>query len=56
MTTTVGYASSADWGVHFGLGALTTIPKINITWPSGKAQTLTNVKGDLVLEVTEPPS
>jgi hypothetical protein len=54
MTTAVGYASSADWGVHFGLGPLAVIPKIEITWPSGKAQTLTSVKADQVLEVTEP--
>ena len=53
MTTTVGYASSADWGVHFGLGSVGVVPKIEITWPSGKAQTLTNVKGDQVLQVTE---
>ena len=54
MTTTVGYASSADLGVHFGLGSVDVIPKIEIVWPSGRTQTLTNVKGDQVLEVTEP--
>ena len=54
MTTTVGYASSADWGVHFGLASLALIPKIEIVWPSGKAQTLTGVKADQLLEVTEP--
>ena len=54
MTTTVGYASSADSGVHFGLGSRETIPQIEIRWPSGAVQTLRNVKADQVLTVTEP--
>jgi hypothetical protein len=54
MTTTAGYASSTDWGVHFGLGALTTIPKIEIKWPSGAMQTLSSVKADQALVITEP--
>jgi hypothetical protein len=54
MTTTVGYASSADWGVHFGLGDAASVRKIEIRWPSGIAQTLENVKADQVLLVTEP--
>jgi enediyne biosynthesis protein E4 len=53
MTTTVGYASSADWGVHFGLGAVATIPKIEIRWPNGSVETLNNVKADQVLAVTQ---
>jgi hypothetical protein len=53
MTTTTGYASSSDWGVHFGLGTAATIPKIEIRWPSGTLQTLTNVKSDQALEITE---
>jgi hypothetical protein len=53
MTTTAGYASSADWGVHFGLGAATTIDKIEIRWPTGTTQTLSAVKADQVLTVTE---
>jgi hypothetical protein len=55
MTTTAGYASSADWGVHFGLGSVAVIPKIEVKWPSGASQTLLNVKGDQVLTVTELP-
>jgi len=54
MTTTAGYASSADCGVHFGLGKLTTIPKIEIRWPSGAMQTLSNMAADQVLTVTQP--
>jgi hypothetical protein len=54
MTTALGYASSADWGVHFGLGNIATVSKIEIRWPSGTVQTLNDVKTDQVLPVTEP--
>ncbi len=56
MTTTVGYASSADVPLHFGLGTAATVPKIQIRWPGGALQTLTDIKADRVVEVTEPAS
>jgi hypothetical protein len=54
MTTAVGYASSSDYGVHFGLGATKSIDRIEIQWPSGINQTLPNVTLNQVLTVTEP--
>ncbi len=54
MTTTVGYASSNAAGVHFGLDTLTQIPRIEIWWPSGTAQTLRDIRADQILTVTEP--
>lgn len=54
LTTAQGYASSSHAGVHFGLGAQTEVPKIEIRWPSGTTQTLTGVKPNQVLQVTEP--
>jgi hypothetical protein len=54
MTTSLGYASSSHMGVHFGLGSLQTIPKVEIRWPGGRVQTLTNVAADRVMKVTEP--
>jgi enediyne biosynthesis protein E4 len=54
MTTSVGYASSSDGPVHFGLGVDTRAETIEIHWPSGIVQTLQNVAGDQVLKVTEP--
>jgi len=54
MTTALGYASSADSGVHFGLGNLSVAKVIDILWPSGTKQKLTDVKTDQVLDVTEP--
>jgi len=53
MTSAVSYASSSHFGVHFGLGTLAKIPKIEIRWPSGSKQTLTDVKADQVLAVRE---
>jgi hypothetical protein len=53
MTTTVGYASSVDDGLHFGLGDVTLVDKIEITWPSGGKQVLRDIKADQVLEVLE---
>jgi hypothetical protein len=53
MSTTVGYASSADGPLHFGLAGTAVVPKIEIRWPSGIVQTLTDVKADRVVEVTE---
>ena len=54
MTTAVGYASSSNYGVHFGVGAATTIERIEIAWPSGVKQKLENVPADQILTVTEP--
>jgi hypothetical protein len=54
-TTAVGYNSSSDKRVHFGLGESTVIDKIELSWPSGIRQTLTKVKADHVLTVRETP-
>jgi hypothetical protein len=52
-TTSVGYASSSDFGVHFGTGQSKELKEIEIRWPSGIRQTLRNVKTNQVLEVRE---
>jgi len=53
-TTAVGYASSSDRRVHFGLGADRSAREIEIRWPSGTRQVLANVSADRILEVEEP--
>jgi hypothetical protein len=53
VTSSVGYASSSDLAVHFGLGQATRA-SIEIRWPSGKVQSLGEVAGDQRLNVTEP--
>jgi len=52
-TTTVGYNSSSDKRVHFGLGEDTVIQRIDLSWPTGVKQVLTNVKADQVLTIKE---
>jgi hypothetical protein len=54
VTTAVGYASSSDTRVHFGLGADRRAREIEIRWPSGVRQVLNDVPADQVLEVQEP--
>jgi enediyne biosynthesis protein E4 len=52
-TTAVGYNSSSDKRVHFGLGSAAVVDNIELTWPSGIKQVLKNVKADQILTVTE---
>jgi hypothetical protein len=52
-TTAVGYSSSSDKRVHFGLGKAAMIERIEISWPTGVKQVLTQVKADQVLTVVE---
>jgi hypothetical protein len=54
VTTAVGYASSSDPRVHFGLGKNTKVKEIEIRWPSGTKQVLTDVAGNQILKVVEP--
>lgn len=54
MTTSVGYASSSHFGVHFGLGSAKIAERVEIRWPSGIEQMLTNVPVNQVLRVREP--
>lgn len=54
VTTAVGYASSSDSRVHFGLGANRIIKEIQIRWPSGIRQQLRDVQVDQILTVEEP--
>ena len=54
MTTSAGYASSSAGPVHFGMGANAVADEVQIHWPSGIVQTLTNVEADRVVAVKEP--
>ena len=53
VTTSVGYASSSDSRVHFGLGANTAVREIQIAWPSGIQQVLYDVIADRVVTIKE---
>jgi hypothetical protein len=52
-TTSVGYISSSDRRVHFGLGSAASVDEIEIVWPSGARQRLTGVSAGQVLRVEE---
>jgi len=54
VTTTVGYASSSDRTVHFGLGSAERIKRLEIEWPSGTKQLLENLPADRYVSIEEP--
>ena len=54
VTTSVGFMSSSDKRVHFGLGVETKIVSLEIKWPGGIVQTLKDVSVDRILKVDEP--
>ena len=54
VTTTGSYLSSSDKRVHFGLGRETTAQALEIRWPSGLQQKLSNLRADQILQIDEP--
>jgi hypothetical protein len=54
LTTSSGYMSASDPRVHFGLGDSAVADSIEVRWPSGVVQTLTNVAGDRQIQIDEP--
>ena len=54
VTTAVGFASSSDSRVHFGLGPNRRIKEIEIRWPSGIKQVIAGGDVDRVLTIEEP--
>ncbi len=55
VTTSVGYGSSSDVRAYFGLGRESKVKSLEILWPSGAAQRVTEVAVDRLLTVTEKP-
>ena len=54
VTGSVGFLSTSDLRLHFGLGPETMATTIQIQWPSGADQTLRDIPGDRILKVDEP--
>jgi ASPIC and UnbV./FG-GAP repeat. len=54
VTSAVGYTSSSDSRVHFGLGKNPRIREVEIRWPSGTRQTIKDVAADQILTIEEP--
>jgi len=53
VTTSVGFMSSSDQRVHFGLGAESKINHVEIRWPSGILQRIEKPGVDQILKVKE---
>ena len=54
VTTSVGFMSSSDKRLHFGLGQEKEIREIEIRWPGGAVQKLASVAADRILKVEQP--
>ncbi len=55
-TTAVGYNSSSDKRIHFGLGRDAVAGEIDLRWPSGVRQVLCHVAADQILTIHEKAS
>ncbi len=49
-----GFLTQGDTRPHFGLGARSKIDRLELRWPSGQVQVLTNIAADQILKVKEP--
>jgi hypothetical protein len=49
----MGYMSASDPRIHSGLGNRTKVESLEITWPSGQLDRLTNVPIDQIIAVKE---
>ena len=50
-----GYLSQSVLPLYFGLGPATTVDRVEVDWPSGRKQVVTNgLKANSTLRVTEP--
>ncbi len=54
VTTSGSYLSSGDKRLHFGLGSDDVAQTVEIRWPSGIVQKLTNVRGGRTVQIDEP--
>jgi hypothetical protein len=54
VSVSVGFMSSSDKRVHFGLGGERQIRSIEIRWPRGGVQQVTGVTADRLLKIEEP--
>ena len=51
-----GFLMQSDPRPHFGLGKHEKVDRLEIRWPSGTVQVLTNLSADQILKVKEPKS
>ena len=56
VTTASSYQSSSDKRLHFGLAADAVIARVEIRWPSGIKQELSDLKADQIVTILEATS
>jgi hypothetical protein len=54
VTSALGYASTSDTTVHFGLGEAGPVKKVVIQWPGGQTQVLENIEAGRYWNIEEP--
>jgi enediyne biosynthesis protein E4 len=54
VSISVGFMSSSDKRVHFGLGQDSKVASVEIRWPSGIKQILKDIDADQLLKIDEP--
>jgi hypothetical protein len=47
------YLSQSDLRAHFGLGETAVADRIDVVWPSGRMETVSDVKGDQLVTIAE---
>jgi len=55
VVAVMGYLSQADARAHFGLGEAERADRVEIRWPDGRVQVLTDVPGRQILTVIQQP-
>lgn len=54
ITVSVGFMSSSDRRLHFGLGSEKSVASMEVQWPNGTVQTFTDIAADQILKLEEP--
>ena len=56
VTATRGFQSSSSPVLHFGLGKADKVDSLQVTWPDGSLQTMTNIKAGQLLKIEQNPN
>ena len=54
VSTSAGYGASRDPRAHFGLGRFKTVKQLEVRWPSGARQVLTDLPANQIHQIVEP--
>ena len=54
VSTSAGYGASRDPRPHFGLGRFKAVKQLEVRWPSGVRQVLTDIPANQIHQIVEP--